>query len=239
MAMPVAAAAAVAAALVGLSSAGALTTVLTAPTPGEPRVERVALSVPRWESSTGIRSANRQRNRQARVSVPGRVSVPSPARPRRPGPPADPVPPTADLEPPRRPWFLNYPGLPPRIELAPMRSCPKPHGALAQIAVVTEVGAGAISLTWQASGLTEVPGYRLIAVPAPPRPSATALPIRTVTVAATTGCREVTATVSGLPSGERYQVHLEAISRQTVNPAGHRYPDFHRMLARSEVVTVG
>jgi hypothetical protein len=223
--MPVAAAAAVAAALVGLSGAGALTTVLTSPAPrGEPRVERVALSVPRWESSTGIR--------------PGRVSVPAPEKPRRPADPADPVPPTAELEPPRRPWFLNYPGLPPRIELAPMRSCPKPHGALAQIAVVTEVGRGALSLTWQASGLTEVTGYRLVAVPAPPRPSATALPIRTATVDAPTGCREVTATVTGLPSGERYQVHLESISGQTVNPAGHRYPDLHRMLARSEVVTV-
>jgi hypothetical protein len=147
------------------------------------------------------------------------------------GGPGGPVPPTQPaIAPPENPkhWRFDAPPPVPRHSLAPMRSCPQPHGPSDYVEnfQVTSIKGGA-TVSWWDLHDPDLVEYEVKAVPEfivvgnSTRP-VQQLPIKTLTVAAPGTCKVVQATITGLTTGTTYRVVLQASNRSRVNNLNYR-----------------
>jgi hypothetical protein len=139
--------------------------------------------------------------------------------------PADPVAPTRpEIAPPENPhhWPFSQPAAMPHYKLKPASSCPQQRGPAATVArLTTTPGKGSVTIKWWDLGDPDTLSYQIAAVPI----GGGSAGITWTTVAAPKTCKEVTAKVTGLTSGGRYEFQLVAtnISRvqkgQTYRPS--------------------
>ena len=161
-----------------------------------------------------------------------RFSVPAPTQPTLPAGPEPPEAPIARLEPPARVRFLGREPAVERIRLDPMTSCPQFNANTASDALRVTAGTRSLNATFWSRGTPGLAGLRIGAVPQTLRASDP----RTITwsrLPLPSGCREVTTTVSGLRTGDAYQVIVDEQTTSTVT-GGARW----RTIATSEGVAV-
>jgi hypothetical protein len=123
--------------------------------------------------------------------------------------PADPVAPTRPkIAPPENPIHFQFSSAAamPHYQLKAMSSCFQPRGPGATVAgLTTTAGKGSATIKWWDLGDPDTLNYQIAAVPLDQ-----AGPIAWTTVAAPKTCKEVSARVTGLKSGQKYMFQLVA-----------------------------
>ena len=212
--------------------------------PVEPAFDRVASTSPevtRWQSArpwTGSKPYPDRNGAQSSTAGFG------PARPEPPTPPVDPIPP-GPLEPPNRPGWIGGPTPPPcpwpldtptpadwYCQLEPLHDCPQFSGPSAHVLLDAVPGVRSATISWWGYGDPDVLYYRVAAIRYTARGSPNPIWQNIVVPG---GCRDVSATITGLTSGERYRFMLEAVE---TNHAG-RGVALHRGIGRSDLVRIG
>ena len=155
--------------------------------------------------------------------------VPEVGHPARPAAPEAP-----DIQAPenvhRRRYLLPAPV--PTISLEPMHDCPGYLGPERLTAVgATTQGGGSVTVTWYDPNDADTRSYRVVTFPV----EAGVDPVMSYTpVAAPHRCVQMTATVTGLKVGGRYEFWLEAVNSDPLN----RNRLSNRTVGRSVPVTV-
>jgi hypothetical protein len=174
------------------------------------RTERVSWS---WDLGAPTWSANRPQPSQLRPKI--SIDPRNPARPSRPSEPWEPAGTPRDDG---RPFWYGMYAVNPRVELEPRRDCPQYHGPTGSVPVrATATGPGRATLTWWDTG---DPNTRLYQVDAFKRTGGDAVTSTTYPVAKPRTCRQVTVTVTGLDSGERYEFWLETVDDDPIDKGG-------------------
>jgi hypothetical protein len=151
-----------------------------------------------------------------------------PTRPREPAEPARPL-----VAPPENPhhWQFSGPRPMPHYSLAPPDSCPQPHGLGLNVARLTAIpGKKSATVTWWDLGDRDTRSYQIAIVPvgATGNPvgytdwSIETEPVRFMDVAAPKTCKQVSATVPGLRTGDAYRFWLLANNESQVQKRNYR-----------------
>gem|GEM_PF-4239776 len=184
-----------------------------------PHLSLAAALTPRWVSADPWPGAPGS-------SVPS--SVPDVAAPDPPAPPVPPVAPRSDPEPPHYPGFALIPPNDARMDLAPMRDCPQPYGPASNVPLTVTTAPGSVTLSWLDKGDSAVKYFRVGAMPLSPTAAAATNGLNWQQVARVKNCGTVTAVLTGLQPGERYEIYVEVIGDGLL----------HHTVARSGIVTV-
>jgi hypothetical protein len=144
--------------------------------------------------------------------------------PQVPGPtgPSDPVRPT--IAPPENPIHFPFAGPPPmpHYSLKPMTDCPQQHGPGYGVQNFTSsVGTTSVSITWWDLNDPDIIDYEIYAIPQFTNEGNMATPVnppasKTKIVTPPRACKQVTATITGLTTGQQYQIYLESKNKNEV-----------------------
>lgn len=184
--------------------------------PEPERVVPVAQPVWHWETSRSAQSSAAVPSTQTRQRL--RTGPSGPSQPNDPQLPA--VPPLSPWHDPMF-WASAHNDL--NAKLEPYRSCPKHNGPAPRIPISLGVkGSGTQRVTWQGTGDPDVQLFRLVALPMTLHVGLTdttskALTVRALPALDEQSCGTLAGTITGLVSGDRYRLALEARTKSPVS----------------------